>query len=132
MAKKATTKSGASKSGTARSSAKANERKPARAVAKRPARASGGGSQDSQSGATEAFLKFLESPLVAELLAVGATAALGAIAATGFSRGADGRRSTRMLKAAAKAAATAMGQRLATEVDEIRRASKPAKERGGA
>lgn len=74
--------------------------------------------------ASDMLLKLLESPLVAELIAVGATAALAAIAAQGFSKTEGGRRSTRMLKAAAKAAGSAVGARLATEFDEIKRAAK--------
>jgi hypothetical protein len=78
--------------------------------------------------AADLFLKILQSPIVADLLAVAATAALAALAEHGFSsRGADGtdkRRSGRAVKAAGKAAAAAIGRRLATEVEEIRRAAK--------
>jgi hypothetical protein len=71
--------------------------------------------------AADALQKLIESPLVADLLAVGATAALAAIAGRGLSRtGATG--ST--VKAAGKAAAAAMGKRLTTEVDEIRKSSR--------
>jgi hypothetical protein len=71
------------------------------------------------------LFKLIESPLVADLLAVGATAALAAIAESRFSRRDDvGKKSSKTLKAAAKAAAAAMGRRLSTEVDEIRKASK--------
>ncbi len=78
--------------------------------------------------AADALFKLIESPLVADLLAVGATAALAAIAESRFSRREDaGRKSSKALKAAAKAAAAAMGRRLSTEVEEIRKASKKAK-----
>jgi hypothetical protein len=70
--------------------------------------------------AGQALAKLMESPLVADLLAVGATAALAAIASHRFS-GTGGTRSA--VKAAGKAAATAMGRRISTEVEEIRSAS---------
>ena len=65
----------------------------------------------------------LESPLVADRLAVGATAALAAIAEPGFGKG-EGRGTSKAIKQAGKAAATAMGRRLGTEFDEIRKVSK--------
>ena len=74
------------------------------------------------------MLKLLESPLVADLFAVGATAALAAIAESRHSRqtGADGK-SSKTVKAAGKAAAAAIGRRLSTEFDEIKKAAKKAK-----
>ena len=69
----------------------------------------------------------IDHPLVADLLAVGAMAAVGAIAdhnvktRTGESKTG----SSRALKAAGKAAAAAVGKRLLTEVDAIKKASKP-------
>ena len=108
----------------------------AKAVARKPARAAGtdrrkssdrrkSNRRTSDLTAADALFKLIESPLVADLLAVGATAALAAIAESRFSRGDDlGRKSSKALKAAAKAAAAAMGRRLTTEVDEIRKASK--------
>lgn len=74
----------------------------------------------------EAFIKLLQSPLVAELVAVAATAALAALAEHGFTTGGDGTRGKRAGKAvkeAGKAAAAAVGRRLGTEIDEIRRAA---------
>ena len=77
--------------------------------------------------ASDAIKKLLESPLVAELLAVGATAALAALAEHRFGRAGEGssRRTSKAIKEAGKAAAAAMGRRIGTEFDEIRRASKP-------
>lgn len=79
----------------------------------------------------EAFIKLLQSPLVADLLAVAATAALAALAEHGFSsRGAESRRRDRAGKAvkeAGKAAAAAIGRRLSNELEEIRSASKKSK-----
>jgi hypothetical protein len=84
--------------------------------------------------ASDAIKKLLESPLVAELLAVGATAALAALAEHRFGRGGDGssRRTSKAIKEAGKAAAAAMGRRLGTEIDEIRGASKRARESAAA
>lgn len=82
--------------------------------------------EDQGNAAVEMFLKLLQSPIVADLLAVAATAALAALAEHGFSRGggAEGKRAGKAVKAAGKAAAAAVGRRLATEVDEIRKAAK--------
>ena len=114
MAKKAT-KSGAG--------AKKKSR-PKTALAVKPARKSAGSEGLS---ASDALKKLLESPLVAELLAVGATAALAALAEHRFGRAGEGssRRTSRAIKEAGKAAAAAMGRRIGTEFEEIRRASKP-------
>lgn len=91
---------------------------------------SGGSSRRGRGGAsdstvTDALFKLLESPLVAELLAVGATAALAAITESRYSRktGTDAK-SSKVVKAAGKAAAAAIGRRLTTEFSEIRKASK--------
>ena len=65
----------------------------------------------------DAFIKLLQSPLVAELVAVAATAALGALAQEGISGGGSGR------KRAGNAAAKAIGDRLGTEIDEIKKAA---------
>lgn len=82
-------------------------------------------SSSSEGGAADALLKLLESPLVAELLAVGATAALAALAEHRFSsRSGAGAGAKRALKGAVTAAAAAMGRRIATEFDEIKQAAK--------
>ena len=117
MAKKATARS---KSGN----------KP-RAVRKSATKArSSGGSQKRQSGgmdAGEAFVKLLQSPLAAELVAVAATAGLASLAEHGFASrgggGSTGKRAGRAVKEAGKAAAAAVGRRLGTEIDEIRKAA---------
>ena len=88
-------------------------------------------SKSSQSDPVDALIRLLQSPLVIDLLAVGATAALAAITEHRSSRaqGAmDPRGSKKALKAAGKAAATAVGRRIANEFDEIRSASKKARE----
>jgi len=72
----------------------------------------------------DAFIKLLQSPLVAELVAVAATAALGALAQEGISGGGSGKqRAGNAAKRAGKAAAKAIGDRLGTEIDEIKKAA---------
>src|SRR5688500_14890466 len=82
-------------------------------------------SADDDTTAADMLFKLLESQLVADLLAVGATAALAAIAEARYSRrtGAYGGSKT-ALKAAAMAAAGAIGRRLSSEFEEIRKAAK--------
>ena len=108
-----------------------------------PARVSSTGSRSrsrsdgNQTDLVDALIKLLQSPLVIDLLAVGATAALAAITETRSSR-AEGEvgSSKKTLKAAGKAAAAAVGRRIGTEFEEIREASRRAggdlKARGGA
>ena len=135
MAKKATPAKGGTtgrKRAAAKPKAKTATRKPARAAGadrrKTSDRRKTTDRRSSDLTAADALFKLIESPLVADLLAVGATAALAAIAESRFSRKDDaGRKSSKALKTAAKAAAAAMGRRLSTEVDEIRKASKKTK-----
>jgi hypothetical protein len=126
MAKKAAIKG---KSGGSSKSAK----KPSRSRAIAPTRSSGGGRGRAQDNMGDAFIKLLQSPLVAELVAVAATTALATLAEQGFSSrggggGTTGKRAGRAVKAAGKAAAAAVGRRLGTEIDEIRKAAKSAKD----
>jgi hypothetical protein len=123
MAKKATSRGGGTGSKGAQ---KSGSKSPARAVARR---SGGGGAQDTMG---EAFIKLLQSPLVAELIAVAATAALASLAEQGFSNrggggGSTGKRAGRAVKAAGAAAAAAIGRRLGTEIDEIRKAASQSK-----
>ena len=134
MAKRATparTGTTKRKRAAAKPKTKTAARKPARATGANRRKTSDRRKTDRRSSdltAADALFKLIESPLVADLLAVGATAALAAIAESRFSRKDDvGRKSSKALKAAAKAAAAAMGRRLSTEVDEIRKASKKPK-----
>lgn len=116
MAKKATTKS----SGAGKSGPKGGSK--SRAVAKRPSSAGG-----SKEGMGDALIKLMQSPLVAELVTVAATAALASLAEHGFSSGGGGSRGKRAGKAvkeAGKAAAAAIGRRLGNEFDEIKKAAK--------
>jgi hypothetical protein len=107
---------GAKPGAKARAGASKARAKPRKAAS--PSRGSG-------DTAVDALLKLLESPLVADLLAVGATAALASISETRHSRrtGADGK-SSQAAKTAAKAAAAAIGRRLSAEFDEIKKAAK--------
>ena len=134
MAKRASpAKSGTTgrKRAAAKPKTKAAARKPARVAGadrRKGDRRKSPNRRSSDLTAADALFKLIESPLVADLLAVGATAALAAIAESRFSRKDDaGRKSSKALKTAAKAAAAAMGRRLSTEVDEIRKASKKTK-----
>jgi len=124
-------KSATSKSGTSKSSGGGSSRAVTKTVSGNSGSSSGGSSSSSSSGgsAGDAFIKLLQSPLVADLLAVAATAALAALAEHGFSsRGGDdavrGKRAGKAVKEAGKAAAAAIGRRLSTELEEIREASK--------
>ncbi len=71
--------------------------------------------------------KLIDHPLVADLLAVGAMAAVAAIADHNVKTrtGETESGSSKAVKAAGKAAAAAIGKRLMTEVDAVRAASKP-------
>jgi hypothetical protein len=111
MAKKATSK-GSKKGGSRKSSALATT----------------GRSGKGSAGAGDAFIKLLQSPLVAELVAVAATAALAALAEEGVARsGGTGKRAGRAVKRAGKAAANAIGRRLSDEVEEIKKAANSVK-----
>jgi len=121
MAKKATgkqdTKSGGKSGGRARSGS-------GTAVARVSSSGSRGGGGSATDGMGDAFIKLLQSPLVAELVAVAATAALGALAQEGISGGGSGKkRAGNAAKRAGKAAAKAIGDRLGTEIDEIKKAA---------
>lgn len=118
MAKKATSK----RASGARSKTGAKGKSRSLAVTER--RSSGGRRASDTAG--DAFIKLLQSPLAAELVAVAATAALAALAEHGFASSGGASRSGRAGKAvkeAGKAAAAAVGRRLGTEIDEIRKAT---------
>jgi hypothetical protein len=122
MAKKATARADSGGKKVAKSSKTSNSNGGSES------RARGDGAQ---SDMVDALIKLLQSPLVIDLLAVGATAALAAITESRSSRAQsamDARGSKKVLKAAGKAAAAAVGRRIATEFDEIKAASKRAGE----
>ena len=89
MAKKAT-----SKAGGGAKAAKKSSVKPRQAVA-RVSSPRGGARRDDGFNAGDAFIKLLQSPLVAELVAVAATAALASLAENGFTSGGDATRKAR-------------------------------------
>jgi hypothetical protein len=100
---------------------------PSRALV--PAKPKKSNQRSSASGSGfDGLSKLIEHPLVAELISVAAIAAVAAIAdhnvKTRTGEGSKG--SKKALKAAGTAAATAIGKRLASEFDEIRKASKKA------
>ena len=126
MAKKATKKQSGSTKARSRSKAGASASRGSKSGgAKSGQRSKAKRQPKSESGmsASDALVGLLESPLVADILAAGAAAALGAVAQRGFSRRDEGRSTRAVLSAAAKAAAAAMGARIAEEIDEIVKSS---------
>lgn len=98
------------------------------AVAKSSAKPGKGTKKSKASDSSlDALAKFANHPLVADLLAVGAMAAVAAVAEHNKpgKTAAKAGHSTRTVKAAGKAAATAIGQRLLTEVTGLNKATKP-------
>lgn len=106
--------------------------KPAKAVALRAApkgeRKQNSGKKSRSRDGVEALWKLVEHPLVGELLAIGATAAVAAIADGTASKGKK-HASAKAAKAAGKAAAAAIGARLIAEFAEGKQPAKakPAK-----
>lgn len=119
------------KNTTSKSGAKRGVKSPSKSTAVGERRGSdrrGGERRSTDTNMGDDFIKLLQSPLAAELVAVAATAALAALAEHGFTSG-DGTRSKRAGKAvkeAGKAAAAAVGRRLGSELEEIRKAAKTA------
>ena len=106
-------------------------RRPTKSITTSSIRKSSG--SRSQEGVGDAFIKLLQSPLVAELVAVAATAALASLAEHGFTSASEAtrrKRAGRAVKEAGRAAAAAVGRRLANEIEEIRKAAQEPK--GGA
>jgi len=95
----------------------------------RSKRAKPGRKDESGSGVGDAFLHLLQSPLVADLLAVAATAALAALAERRFGGESSRKKAAgKAVKAAGAAAAAAIGRRLSEEIEEIKKASKAKQE----
>jgi hypothetical protein len=99
-------------------------KKAAKAVAKAKPDSKKAGGRSKAKDAADALWKLAEHPLVGELLAIGATAAVAAIA-EGSGKGKK-KASSKAVKAAGKAAAAAIGARLISEFAEGT-AKKPAK-----
>src|SRR6185437_2480292 len=92
MAKKATGKSSSKTAGKSSRKAGSSGRSQ---VARISSRSRGGSSKETNFDASEAFVKLLQSPLMAELVAVAATAALAALAEKGFTSSSGGGRGKR-------------------------------------
>ena len=111
---KAKTASAEKKKKPAKAKAKAGAKKVAKKVTKK---ASGG-----RKG-YEALAKLADHPLVIDLLAIGATAAVAALAERGVggkSAAGKAKSSTTAIKAAGQAAAAAIGKRLMTEYQAVK------------
>lgn len=76
----------------------------------------------------DAVAKLAEHPIVADLIAIGATAAVTAIAAGMSSK--SGKTSGKAVKDAGKAAAAAIGARLMTEFQAVKDSAAEAKSKG--
>ena len=111
--------------------AKKVTRKPAASAKKKPApkrnsKPKTSAPPESTMSASDALVGLLESPLVADVLAAGAAAALASFTHHRLTRRRESN-SRIALKDAAKAAAAAMGARLSEEFDEILESSKKTK-----
>ncbi len=116
MAKSATAKTG-------RSDKKKSKKASSGATVKIKIKKEGKGPKDDKSGkkthrseGLEGLSKLVDHPLVADLLAAGAIAAVAAIAEHQMG---NGESSTKMVKSVGKAAATAMGRRLMGDLGAI-------------
>ena len=89
-----------------------------KAVAKPAPKTKKKGVKKAAGDAADALWKLADHPLVGELLAVGATAAVVALAEGGLSG--KKKASTRAVKTAGKAAAAAIGARLISEFTDIK------------
>jgi hypothetical protein len=96
-----------------------------KAVTKAAPRANKKGVKKAAGNAADALWKLADNPLVGELLALGATAAVVALAEGGLS----GKKkvSAKSVKTAGKAAAAAIGARLISEFTEVKKPAKAAK-----
>ena len=104
------------------------KQKSAKASKAAPAKAKSKGGKKSKANAFDALLKIADHPLVGELVALGATAAVAAIAQQGLGKSEKGG-SSKAVKEAGKAAAAAIGARLISEFaeDKVAKKAKPAK-----
>jgi hypothetical protein len=105
--------------------------KPAALKSKPEGSKKGGGKKKSKANGKgmDLLWKLAEHPLVGELIAVGATAAVAAIAEQSIAREGKGKKkvpSNAAVKAAGTAAAAAIGQRLINEFTDIKKVKKKA------
>ena len=113
------------KKSVAPASKKTPARKSSKSVKRTPARVSRPASKEPVTAA-EVLTGLLESPLVADILAAGAAAALASFTHHSLSKRSEGG-SKQALKNAAKAAGTAITTRITAEFDEIVKAAKESK-----
>ena len=97
--------------------------KAVKAVAKAAPKATKNKPTKKSKGAADTLWKLAEHPLVGELLAIGATAAVAAIAEAGLEKGKK-RVASKSVKEAGKAAAAAIGARLISEFADVKKPSK--------
>ena len=90
------------------------------------AKKGGGKSKKSDRNPIEALARLAESPIVADLIAVGAAAAVAALAGHGTAGSAKGN----YAKNAGKAAAAAIGARLMSEFNAVKASAKDAAAKG--
>jgi hypothetical protein len=119
------------KATTAKAPKKVKNAAKAAALKAKPDGGKKGGKKKSKSDGKgmDLLWKLAEHPLVGELIAVGATAAVAAIAEQSIAREGKGKkkvRSNAAVKAAGTAAAAAIGQRLINEFTDIKKATKKA------
>jgi hypothetical protein len=86
--------------------------------------------KSSNNSGFDALARLVEHPIVADLIAIGATAAVTAIASGMSSK--SGKTSGKAVKDAGKAAATAIGQRLMTEFKAVKTSAADAKKKAKA
>ena len=94
--------------------------------AKKAKAAKSAGTKKSSSGGFDALAKLAEHPIIADLIAVGATAAVAAIAERGLSSK-SGSKTGNAAKTAGKAAAAAIGKRLMAEYEAVKDAATDSK-----
>ena len=139
MAEKKKAKAAKPKKAKMATSAKGATRKPAKKAApKKPGRASTKPKAAPRSEASPAssgfdITRLIDHPLVADLLAVGAMAAVAAIAEHQVKTrtGEVEPGSSKVVKAAGRAVAAALGRRLMTEVNEAKKSSDSEKAKRG-
>lgn len=121
MAKTATRSKQKAPKKASKAAAAGKKRKNAATVKAAPVAKSGANAN----GAADAIVGLLESPLVADILATGAAAALASITHHRLTRRREAS-SRQALKEAVKSAAAAMGARLSEEFEEILESAKKA------
>lgn len=114
------------KATTAKPKAKRKVAKAVKAVAKVAPKSKRKTVKKAAGNAADALWKLADHPLVGELLAIGASAAVVALAEGGVS-GKKKKASSKAVKSAGKAAAAAIGARLISEFTDLRKTPKSAK-----